>query len=303
MNSVLCIRGCILFIPMGASFGSACLQSINRSESDLLAVIRSLSSLVVVTYAVTAICSGVMCKRWLQLTAESRSQLWSQYGRFTGFMCAGSCFGILTWTCNAFQIALIYIDDALPDDALQEQARIYVVQNRWWAAYFIFYVPEMVCIFVTKVAVLERMAFFSSSTLQPQQQERLARGKVALMFIIIAGNVVGFAANVAAAVYALQAAAVCQQAYEAFEKFGANSTVGIDFLNNQMYPSNNAFTANGIQLVSEVVILFAIIAAFAVAGCLSLRRFMLAGAVIAPPLPLPPPPRPLRVHTCSHPPC
>ncbi len=285
---------CFFFTNMGASISSACLRAVNRSEGELLAVIRSTGSVLVASYLITAIASGVLYSRWRRLPKHIRLQMWLLYGKFTGLMCAGSCFGVLTWICNSFQTALAYIAPPDGDLDLRAMASIRAKSYSWWAAYFIFYVPEILCLLLAKAAVLERMAAFSSSTLELQHQRHLTRGRRVLMFVIIGGNLVGFASNIAAAVYALQSASLCHEAFDAFSEFGANSTRGMQSLALSFDTSNSAFTANGVQLVTEVSILFAIIFAFAVLGALSLRRFSHAGAVTPPS-----PPSPKARLTCS----
>jgi len=217
----------------------------------------------VAMFCVSAIAGGAAFWRWLRLSAEGRRLMWSLYGRFTGLMFCGSCFGIAACGSNMKQLELYFIatvNAALSSMTPARLAELNAESYRWWAAYFVFYSFEFLCLSIAILIMLERMISFAAST----TIRRLAfTGRIVLV-AIVAGNAAGVTGNIATAVYLGRTADYCDDAAAAFAN--NNTAAGHDSndKSNQVYQS--ASEAASVQRFSEVAVLLITTTSFVAAG-------------------------------------
>lgn len=222
-----------------------------------------------IMFGVSAVASGIAFRRWKRLSGESKLAMWRLYGLFTGLICCGSFFGAGAWGSNMKQLELYFIasHDASKSVMTQETlAQLNADSYRWWAAYFVLYSLEFLCLSVAKLAILDRMLSFAATT----RTRRLNGARRLVMFVVVAGNSAGVAGNIATAVYLGHAADYCSAAAQSFR---TNLTVVGNELNSQSnYAYQSASEAMSIQRFSEVAVLLVITASFVAAGCLCSTR-------------------------------
>ncbi len=127
-------------------------------------------------------------------------------------MC-GSCFGVLSWLSWMQRLVNNYqANDSLPPAAdrakyFSEISSLYARSYRWYAAFSIFYPVEFFSLSLAELLVLDRMYQFAArlshtSNLQTvTSPRRWVIGRQIVMSLVAAGNLVGLAGNIAAAVY------------------------------------------------------------------------------------------------------
>ena len=199
---------------------------------------------------------------------QDRPRVWVLYGWFSGLMCVGSVFGAVTWAAwmqylvDEFAVSSPSLTPA-QGQSLQAQ------DSYWWAAFFVPYAIEFLCLSVAKLLVLHRMADFALAKVDGMSR-RLAVGGRVVMAAVVVGNVVGLCANVAAAVYAKQSGDLYSASSAAFT---ANNTDAGNKFSNEAFPKISVATsAQSVQNFCEVTVLLIIILAFAVVGIASARR-------------------------------
>ena len=55
-------------------------------------------------FALCAVASGYMLRRWWRLDDYDRARIWTHYGLFCGLMCFGSCAGAVSYAALSFCI-------------------------------------------------------------------------------------------------------------------------------------------------------------------------------------------------------
>jgi len=145
-----------------------------------------------------------------------------------------------------------------------------VAQAQYWgAAFYVTYAIEFLCLSVSKLLVLHRMADFSVSKSDSLSRRLAVWGRV-VMAAVVVGNVVGLCGNVAAAVLSKQVGDLSNAAAAAF---AANSTEAANaFLVQANQKDTVADDAGSVQQFCEVAVLLLIIVAFAVIGPACARR-------------------------------
>ncbi len=141
---------------------------------------------------------------------------------------------------------------------------------RWWAAYFVLYSLEFLCLSVAKLMMLDRMLSFAAS----MRSTRLTVVRRIVMTIVVVGNTAGVAGNVATAVYLGRTADFCSAAAQSFRENNAN--IGHDLNSMSNYAYQSASEAASVQRFSEVAVLLIITASFVAAGVLCSARIRLA---------------------------
>jgi hypothetical protein len=214
-----------------------------------------------------------MLHRWRRIDEQDRGSLWRLYGWFTGLMLCGSCFGIASWAMYIQWIS--YVSTANSSIVLgrtdiisrSERTNFFALFACWRAAFSVTYAMEFMCLSVAKLMVLDRMADFLSP--QPSARRWVA-GRRFVMAAVVAGNVVGLAGNVTAAV---QFQPVVAYWIAASADLAANNTASADQNQNRgrvWYES--ALKTLSVQAFCEVAVLLLIVAAFAVVGAACARR-------------------------------
>jgi hypothetical protein len=215
----------------------------------------------------SALASGVMFYRWRHVGEEARQQLWRLYGWFSGLMLCGSCVGVVTWAAwmqvaaNEFTSV---IDRTL---SFSESLLFFSVSNSWRAVFVVTYAIEFLCLSVAKLIVLDRMSDFAAGL---WIWKHWAAGRRAVIACVVAGNVVGLAGNIAAAVHYHR---VAQLLSAASAHYAANKTaLGDEKIQESLGPLQLANNITSVQAFCEVAVLLLIVVAFAVVGALCVRR-------------------------------
>ena len=169
-----------------------------------------------------AVAGGRMLYLWWRMDEEGRRRVWSLYGWFCGLMVCGSCFGAVTWAARMMQLEnQINANDAFSRRDLVQQTSSIALSFSWAAVFFVMYAVEFLCLSAARLMVLDRMSDFAAGQDEVTRKRWAAGGRM-VMAVVVLGNAVGLAANVAAAVHYRKAAA---RASEAYAYFAANNTV------------------------------------------------------------------------------
>jgi hypothetical protein len=135
--------------------------------------------------------------------------------------------------------------------------------NSWAAVFLVMYAIEFMCLSAARLMVLDRMSDFAAGQDEVARKRWAAGGRV-VMAVVVLGNAVGLAANIAAAVHIQRAA---DAASTASALFAARST---RLANESLFLSNTeaqlALSITAVQSFCEVAVLLLIVAAFVVAG-------------------------------------
>jgi hypothetical protein len=142
----------------------------------------------------------------------------------------------------------------------------------WRTAFLVTYAIEFMCLNSAQLMVLDRMTNF----IAPQgdsMRKSWAAGQRVVMATVVLGNLVGLAANVAAA-------ARNQKVSEAFSTASAlvasnNTKDGVEYMASANVPTevNLISSIVSVQYFCEVAVLLLIVAVFAVVAVLCARRF------------------------------
>jgi hypothetical protein len=200
---------------------------------------------------------------------EGRRRAWRLYGWFCGLMVCGSCFGAVTWAARMMQFeTLINSQDALSRRDLVQQTSLLALSHSWYAVFFVTYAIEFMCLSAARLMVLDRMWDFAAGQGEGTRKRWAAGGRM-VMAVVVLGNAVGLAANIAAAVHVQRAA---EAASTASALFATNSTqiANESFLSSQT-ELQLAVSIAAVQSFCEVAVLLLIVAAFVVAAVVCAR--------------------------------
>jgi hypothetical protein len=205
---------------------------------------------------------------WWMMQEEGRRRVWRLYGLFCGLMVCGSCFGAVTWAAKMMSVANGFKgNDAFRRGDLAQQksqsSPFYALAYSWGAVFFVTYAIEFLCLSAAKLMVLDRMSDFAAGQDEGTRKRWAAGGRV-VMAVVVLGNAVGLAANVAAAVH-LQKAAEAASTSSVF--FAANLTrEALEFFSSSSREVELSLSIAAVQSWCEVAVLLLIVAAFVVAG-------------------------------------
>ena len=202
------------------------------------------------------------------MVVEHRQMSWLLYGWFTGLMCLGSVFGAVTWAAW-MQSLVAEFNIYAPGRSLAQQESFHAQGQYWFVAFYVTYAIEFMCLSVAKLLVLDRMADFAAAK-SDGMRRRLAAGGRVVMAAVVVGNVVGFVANVAAAVFAKEIGDLHSAAAAAFAS--NNASMGHNFKGLALAKSNVKLETLSVQQFCEVAVLLITIIAFAVVGIACGRR-------------------------------
>jgi hypothetical protein len=224
---------------------------------------------------VSAVAGGRMLYLWWRMDEEGRRRVWSLYGWFCGLMVCGSCFGAVTWAARMMQLAnSINGQDAFSRGDRVQQTSFFALSYSWGAVFFVMYAIEFLCLNAARLMVLDRMSDFASGQDEVTSKRWAAGGRM-VMAVVVLGNAVGLAANVAVAVR-LQRAAEASSTASAL--FAANSTQAAnEYVSLSRTEVELSLSIAAVQSFCEVAVLLLIVAAFVVAGvvCARVVRFLL----------------------------
>ena len=137
---------------------------------------------------------------WWRMDEEGRRRVWPLYGWFCGLMVCGSCFGAVTWAARMMQFENgIHAQDAFSRRDVVQQQSFNALSYSWAAVFFVMYAIEFLCLSAARLMVLDRMSYFAAGQDEVARQRWAAGGRM-VMAVVVLGNAVGLAANVAAAV-------------------------------------------------------------------------------------------------------
>ena len=211
-----------------------------------------------------AVAGGRMLYLWWRMDEEGRRRVWSLYGRFCGLMVCGSCFGAVTWAARMMQLENAFNStDAFLRGDFVPQMSLFALAYSWAAVFFVMYAIEFLCLSAARLMVLDRMSYFAAGQDEVARKRWAAGGRM-VMAVVVLGNAVGLAANVAAAVHFQRAA---EASSTASALFAANSTqLARESVSLSQTELQLAGSIAAVQSFCEVAVLLLIVAAFVVAG-------------------------------------
>jgi hypothetical protein len=218
---------------------------------------------------VCAVAGGRMLYLWFRMDEEGRRRVWSLYGWFSGLMVCGSCFGAVTWAARMMSLANAFNgnDAALRDDDVQGTSLL-ALSFSWGAVFLVMYPIDFLCLSAARLMVLDRMSYFAAGQ-DDDARKRWAAGGRMVMMVVVLGNTVGLAANVAAAVHAQRAA---EATSTASVLVAANSTqLALESFLLSQTELQLSLSIAAVQSFCEVTVLLLIVAAFVVAGVVCAR--------------------------------
>ena len=218
-----------------------------------------------------------MLYRWRRLDDDDRLRVWRLYGWFCFLMLCGSCFGAVTWAAR--MISLINGFKA-NDPQFGDRAQSFWLQGlgrTWRAVFSVTYAIEFLCLSAALLMVLDRMSDFAAPQGDGMRKWWVAGGRI-VMAVVVLGNAVGLAANIAAAVH-------FQKSSEAWSSASAyvaanNSRVASEHILTARSENQLAGFIASVQSFCEVAVLLLIVIAFLVAGVICARRISSALSVL-----------------------
>ena len=207
---------------------------------------------------------------WRRMDEEGRRRVWSLYGWFCGLMVCGSCFGAVTWAARMMQLENDFNgQDALSRRDFVQLWSLLALSHSWAAVFLVMYAIEFMCLSAARLMVLDRMSDFAAGQDEVARKRWAAGGRM-VMAVVVLGNAVGLAANIAAAVHVQRAA---EAASTASALFAANSTqLALESVSLSRTEAVLSISISAVQSFCEVAVLLIIILAFAVVGIASARR-------------------------------
>jgi hypothetical protein len=199
---------------------------------------------------------------------EDRGRVWRLYGWYSGLMACGSCVGAVTWAAQMISYVYSFEADSRPN-LNAEYLSLSASERSWYAVFLVTYGIEFLCLSAAKLMVLDRMSVFAAPQGIGMRRRWAAAGRV-VMAVVVLGNAVGLAANVAAAVH-YQKAAHAMSAASAY--YAANNTKdGEKYVSLSKEERQLGGSIVSVQMFCEVAVLLLIVVAFVAVGVLSARR-------------------------------
>jgi hypothetical protein len=193
--------------------------------------------------------------------------VWLLYGWFTALMACGSCVGAVAWTARMMNLVNFFKANTSP--TIVQVLSFAALNYSWIAVFLVTYAVEFLCLSASKLLVLDRMSVFAAPQGSCLQTLWALAGTV-VMAVVVLGNAVGLAANVAAAVHFHKAAQAASAASSAYAANNTKDGLSLVLLSREEVQSGSSIAS--VQSFCEVVVLLLIVVAFAVVGVLSARR-------------------------------
>jgi hypothetical protein len=214
---------------------------------------------------------------WRRVDEEGRQRVWRLYGWYSGLMMCGSCFGAVSWAARMMSLAYGFkANQLLSIRNNAEGTSFWALSCFWRPTFTVMYAIEFLCLSVAKLMVLDRIS--DLATPDDGMQKWWAAGGRIVVAIVVLGNVVGFAANVAVAVH-YQKAGDAYSTASAF--YAANNTQdGHEYNSLAQAELQLAGSIAFVQSLSEAAVLLLIVAAFAVAAFICIRRISSALSIL-----------------------
>ena len=140
---------------------------------------------------------------------------------------------------------------------------MFALSYSWSSVFLVMYAIEFMCLSAARLMVLDRMSDFAAGQDEVARKRWAAGGRM-VMAVVVLGNAVGLAANIAAAVHSQRAAEAASTASALFAASSAQLALE-SFLLSQT-EIQLAVSIAAVQSFCEVAVLLLIVAAFVVAG-------------------------------------
>ncbi len=164
-----------------------------------------------------------------------------------------------------FYSGQVFDSSASPSAAEREQYTLSLSRSRiLFAMFHVAYAVEFLCLSLAKLMILDRMAGFMKMRASDDSIRRLELGKKAVTALVVSGNLVGLAANVASAVQRSMSSETLMAASAYFainDTISGNQSLAVGISQNRL-----AIASLNYQYFSEVVVLLLILVAFAYVG-------------------------------------
>jgi len=203
--------------------------------------------------------------------------MWGKLGWFSGLVCVGSVAGTFAWGSN-MQSTTFYYEANVPGVTSQQYYALEAATNRWYAAFFIFYPIELMCLVIPKLMMLRRLsnhALHSYNSQDRDMEEQVDAfdciGEYALEKLhrviaaaVVVCSVAGILSMYVAAAYTVQGADLYDQASAACDAQGNNTDVSTALFDDTDGIISAGLTAASVQAVLEAVLLVIMSAAYMV---------------------------------------
>ncbi len=159
-------------------------------------------------------------------------------------------------------------NDGFSRGDLVQSTSLIALSYSWGAVFDVMYAIEFLCLSAARLMVLDRMSDFAAGQDDGTRQRWAAGGRM-VMAVVVLGNAVGLAANIASAVHSQRAA---EAASTASALFAANSTqLARESFSLSQTELQLTISISSVQSFCEVAVLLLIVAAFVVAGVVCAR--------------------------------
>jgi hypothetical protein len=225
-----------------------------------------------------------MFYRWQRMSKENKKRVWKLYGWLCALTAIGSCVGIITYVAKMQQLA----HELTRSDLAEQRAKKPSSENpdvdwhraqqtRWNAVYVVSDAAEFLFLTSANLLVLDRMSDFAipDATLRASDMMRWKRWGKGIMAAVVIGNLIGLAANAAAAHYYVLAYSVIMRSYSVQVANGGNRTSSslVEELRTQRKDlDDTAYEIVSVQLFCEASVLLLVVAVFFVVGTMCRRR-------------------------------
>jgi hypothetical protein len=227
---------------------------------------------------VSALASGAMFFLWRRMNSEGRQRVWRLYGWYSGLMMCGSCFGAVSWAARMMNLVYGFRANhliLLGNNA--EGASFWSLSSRYWRPlHTVMYSVEFMCLSMARLIVLDRMLRLTAP--QGEDRRRWVKFGWILIAVVLLGNSVASAANVAVAAHYNKAGEAFGVASEFF--FANNTKDGKQYNSIANLELQLAGSVASVQSFCEVAVLLLIVAAFAVVGIVRVRQLTSALTVL-----------------------
>ena len=245
------------------------------------------------SFALAALYSGLWLRRWA--TDGVKNRMWPQLGWFSALVCAGSVAGAVAWSAQMLNSNL-YWESIDASAGTQQQVYGMVAQyQQWYAAYFIAYGAEFLCLIAPKLMLLGRLIHNATRAATVRQTDagvtvlsrssaasgRVGRSTPSLLLlyklaaaVIVMCSIACLVAFDVAAAFMLQAAHVNAQASAACDAVGNDTNSSIALNGAAISIVDNANSVVSVQSIFEALALTFISVAYPciVAACVAMFR-------------------------------
>jgi hypothetical protein len=242
-----------------------------------------------VSFATAGVYSGMWWLRWAKHGASEN--MWPLLGWFSGLLCVGSVAGCVAWGAATQNNALLW-EQFEPGNTRAQYYTFSASYNRWSTAFYITNGLEFLCLIITKLLLLGRLArdatriFRDENTFDEEQEMSGVGRKLPMLYKVLASVVtlcsaVGMAAYIAAAVYNSQISRLSYQAAAACDPLGHDTNSSLLFALAFEDKITHRYDCLAVQSVSEATSLLLISSMYLVLVTLSVSIFRQAEKVAA----------------------